>query len=270
MGWRRSGLGSHLWRSRIRPLGAHPSHPVGHVPLTREPGGEGGDRLRVGMGDARGGLSDDIHVPALAVEEPVPTVAPAAHDRPVAAEMGRARPPPGDYSPPRLLIINRRVSTFLLNIKITLLSHTFQKTQNNTSNGSPSLQGFSISTFIIQQRRATHTHTHKCRVNTTTTTTTNKTTTGLLQEQIAFFFFFLFFFFPSLHLSPSPSLYPRGTFRLLIGAGMSKLGERSSSCWRQLTCTETHYYTQPMPNPFAWLFHRLPDSFHRAEAGVLG
>lgn len=56
-----------------------------------------------------------------------------------------------------------------------------------------------------------------------------------------------------------------GTFRLLIGAGMSKLGERSSSCWRDFTCTDTHYYTQPMPNPFAWLFHNLPTSVHRTE-----
>ncbi len=46
------------------------------------------------------------------------------------------------------------------------------------------------------------------------------------------------------------------TFRLLIGAGMSKLGERSSACWMELSCTETHYFTQPMPNMLAWGFHR--------------
>ena len=39
-------------------------------------------------------------------------------------------------------------------------------------------------------------------------------------------------------------------FRLMIGAGMSKVGGNSSACWRELTCTETHYTTQPIPNPF--------------------
>jgi hypothetical protein len=42
------------------------------------------------------------------------------------------------------------------------------------------------------------------------------------------------------------------TFRLLIGAGQSKIGERSSACWRDLTCTQTHYFTQvaSTPEPF--------------------
>ena len=38
-------------------------------------------------------------------------------------------------------------------------------------------------------------------------------------------------------------------FRLLLGAGMSKIGRNSSDCWRELTCTTTHYETQPIPNP---------------------
>ena len=38
-------------------------------------------------------------------------------------------------------------------------------------------------------------------------------------------------------------------FRLLLGAGMSKIGRNSSACWRELTCTTTHYETQPIPNP---------------------
>jgi hypothetical protein len=58
------------------------------------------------------------------------------------------------------------------------------------------------------------------------------------------------------------------TFRLLIGAGMSKLGERSSACWRELSCTETHYFTQPMPNFMAWYFHHLPNGFHRMEVAL--
>lgn len=54
----------------------------------------------------------------------------------------------------------------------------------------------------------------------------------------------------------------------MIGAGMSKLGERSSGCWKDLTCTETHYFTQPMPNMLSWLFHRLPSSAHKAEVAL--
>ena len=58
------------------------------------------------------------------------------------------------------------------------------------------------------------------------------------------------------------------TFRLLLGAGMSKLGERSSDCWKELSCTETHYFTQPMPNFMAWFFHRLPSTFHHCEVAL--
>ena len=64
------------------------------------------------------------------------------------------------------------------------------------------------------------------------------------------------------------SLACRYTFRLLIGAGQSKIGARSSACWIELTCTQTHYYTQPMPNAFAWLFHRLPPWVHRLEVAL--
>lgn len=58
------------------------------------------------------------------------------------------------------------------------------------------------------------------------------------------------------------------SFRLLIGAGMSKLGQASSSCWRELTCTTTHYYTQPMPNPLAYYAHHLPAYIHHAEVAL--
>lgn len=57
-------------------------------------------------------------------------------------------------------------------------------------------------------------------------------------------------------------------FRLMIGAGMSKVGGNSSACWRELTCTQTHYFTQPMPNPLAWWAHHLPDEVHRLEVAV--
>ena len=54
-------------------------------------------------------------------------------------------------------------------------------------------------------------------------------------------------------------------FRLLIGAGQSKLGRNSSDCWLHLSCTATHYYTQPMPTALAWFFHKLPARVHELE-----
>ncbi|CAE7660391.1 Lmf1 [Symbiodinium pilosum] len=57
-------------------------------------------------------------------------------------------------------------------------------------------------------------------------------------------------------------------FRLLLGAGMSKVGRNSSACWRELSCTETHYFTQPIPNPLSWYMHHLPKSFHKIEVAL--
>ena len=54
-------------------------------------------------------------------------------------------------------------------------------------------------------------------------------------------------------------------FRLMFGAGLIKI--RGDSCWRDLTCLKYHYETQPMPNPFSWYFHWLPDWMGRV--GVL-
>ena len=55
-------------------------------------------------------------------------------------------------------------------------------------------------------------------------------------------------------------------FRNMFGAGLIKI--RGDDCWRELTCMDYHYETQPMPNPGSWFAHHLPDRFHRLE--VLG
>jgi len=52
-------------------------------------------------------------------------------------------------------------------------------------------------------------------------------------------------------------------FRNMLGAGLIKL--RGDDCWRELTCMDYHYETQPMPNPASWFAHHLPDRFHRVE-----
>ncbi len=52
-------------------------------------------------------------------------------------------------------------------------------------------------------------------------------------------------------------------FRNMFGAGLIKM--RGDRCWRDLTCLDYHYETQPMPNPLSWYAHHLPDRFHRLE-----
>ncbi|XP_038618700.1 lipase maturation factor 1 [Tachyglossus aculeatus] len=52
-------------------------------------------------------------------------------------------------------------------------------------------------------------------------------------------------------------------FRIMLGAGLIKI--RGDSCWRQLTCMNYHYETQPVPNPLAYYLHRSPWWFHQLE-----
>jgi len=54
-------------------------------------------------------------------------------------------------------------------------------------------------------------------------------------------------------------------FRVMFGAGLIKI--RGDPCWRDLTCLDYHFETQPMPNPLSWYFHRLPAPLRKA--GVL-
>ena len=54
-------------------------------------------------------------------------------------------------------------------------------------------------------------------------------------------------------------------FRIMFGAGLIKL--RGDPCWRDLTCLDYHYETQPMPNPLSWYFHWAPQWMNRG--GVL-
>ena len=55
-------------------------------------------------------------------------------------------------------------------------------------------------------------------------------------------------------------------FRLMFGAGLIKL--RGDACWRDLTCLDYYFETQPMPNPVSWYFHWLPQSVHAAGVAI--
>ena len=45
-------------------------------------------------------------------------------------------------------------------------------------------------------------------------------------------------------------------FRVMVGAGLIKL--RGDPCWRDLTCLDYHYETQPNPNPVSRALHFAP------------
>lgn len=55
-------------------------------------------------------------------------------------------------------------------------------------------------------------------------------------------------------------------FRLMFGAGLIKI--RGDECWRDLTCLNYHYETQPIPNPLSWYSHRFPGWFN--SVSVMG
>jgi hypothetical protein len=78
--------------------------------------------------------------------------------------------------------------------------------------------------------------------------------------------FLLFFMVPIFSLDKMPSLTPLPwvarwgyrwlLFRIMLGAGMIKI--RGDQCWRDLTCMNYHYQTQPVPNPISVYFHNNP------------
>ncbi|XP_038677060.1 lipase maturation factor 1 isoform X3 [Scyliorhinus canicula] len=51
--------------------------------------------------------------------------------------------------------------------------------------------------------------------------------------------------------------------RIMLGAGLIKI--RGDRCWKDLTCMNYHYETQPVPNPIAYYMHRSPWWFHSFE-----
>ena len=55
-------------------------------------------------------------------------------------------------------------------------------------------------------------------------------------------------------------------FRVMFGAGLIKL--RGDPCWKNLTCLDTHFETQPIPNPLSWYFHWSPRWVHHGGVVV--
>ena len=53
-------------------------------------------------------------------------------------------------------------------------------------------------------------------------------------------------------------IYRWTLFRLMFGAGLIKI--RGDACWRNLTCLDYYFETQPIPNGLSWYLHHLPRS----------
>jgi len=52
-------------------------------------------------------------------------------------------------------------------------------------------------------------------------------------------------------------------FRIMLGAGLIKI--RGDRCWKDLTCMNYFYQTQPNPNPLAYFAHQAPEGWHSFE-----
>lgn len=77
--------------------------------------------------------------------------------------------------------------------------------------------------------------------------------------------FLAVFFCPLTSVTPFPQrpaprvmifLFRWLAFRIFLGAGLIKL--RGDPCWRELTCLDYHFETQPIPSPLTPFFHFLP------------
>ena len=85
--------------------------------------------------------------------------------------------------------------------------------------------------------------------------------------------FLAIFMVPLFSLSKFPALTPTPfvciwgyrwlLFRIMIGAGLIKI--RGDQCWRDFTCMQYHYQTQPNPNPISPLMHSTPNIIHTIE-----
>lgn len=85
--------------------------------------------------------------------------------------------------------------------------------------------------------------------------------------------FLVIFLCPMLTLSELPEATPSSKivlfsfrwliFRIMIGAGLIKI--RGDKCWRDLTCMNYHYETQPVPNPVSYFLHQSPEPIHKFE-----
>merc|ERR1712045_1113863 len=51
--------------------------------------------------------------------------------------------------------------------------------------------------------------------------------------------------------------------RIMLGAGLIKI--RGDQCWRDLTCMNYFFETQPNPNPLAYFAHPAPEAWHKFE-----
>jgi len=65
---------------------------------------------------------------------------------------------------------------------------------------------------------------------------------------------FSFLILTSLNVKIDLSLFLKGLIKV-----------RGDQCWRDLTCMNYFYQTQPVPNPLSYFMHKTPQAFHKFE-----
>lgn len=55
--------------------------------------------------------------------------------------------------------------------------------------------------------------------------------------------------------------------RFMVSAGLAKIKSGDKN-WRELKSMNYHYWTQPLPNKFAWFMDKMPEDFHKASCAI--
>ena len=55
--------------------------------------------------------------------------------------------------------------------------------------------------------------------------------------------------------------------RFMVSAGLAKIKSGDKN-WRELKSMNYHYWTQPLPNKFAWFIDKMPEDFHKASCAI--
>ncbi len=58
-------------------------------------------------------------------------------------------------------------------------------------------------------------------------------------------------------------------FRLMLSSAVAKLSSGDPTWWPTLTALEYHYFTQPLPTPFAWFAQQWPSWFQKTSVVIM-
>ena len=80
---------------------------------------------------------------------------------------------------------------------------------------------------------------------------------------------FMCFFYS---LTNPPNIFMQYAIRLffvrfMVSAGLAKIKSGDKN-WRELKSMSYHYWTQPLPNKFAWYMDKMSEDFHKLSCGI--